>query len=215
MELDEHEQGERVQRWLRQNGSSLLTGIALGLALVFGWQWWQGQGSKHQQEAATQYHSYGKAVEAKDAAKAATFEKQLATKYEDTPYAQLVVLRQAGFLQSQDKTAEAIKLLAAAEPRFTRPEMKELLQLRLARLQLIAGKPDLAARQLAAMANTQYPAIAAELRGDIATAQGKRDDARKAYAQALTHLDQGAATRQLLELKLIDAGGEPPAKPEA
>ena len=44
MELDEHEQGELVQKWLRQNGSSLITGIAMGLALVFAWQWWQGRG---------------------------------------------------------------------------------------------------------------------------------------------------------------------------
>ena len=31
---------------------------------------------------------------------------------------------------------------------------------------------------------------------------------------ALTTLDQAAPTRNLLELKLIDAGGQPPAKPE-
>jgi len=29
MEYDEHEQSERVRSWLRQNGSSLITGIAM------------------------------------------------------------------------------------------------------------------------------------------------------------------------------------------
>jgi predicted negative regulator of RcsB-dependent stress response len=216
MELDEHEQGEVVQRWLRNNGSSLITGIALGLALVFGWQWWQGKGGRHQEEAATQYHAYGQALDAKDPAKARIFESQLADKYSDTPYARLAVLRQAAFLQANDKTQDAIALLQSAQASFKQADMKELLQLRLARLQLIAGKPDLAIRQLDAVgAKPQYPAIASELRGDAAAAQGKRDEAKADYEQALTHLDQAAPTRALLELKLIDAGGTPPAKPEA
>ena len=216
MELDEHEQGERVQRWLRNNGSSLLTGITLGLALVFAWQWWQGKGTRHQEEAAAQYHAYGQAILAKDKAKAHTFEVQLADKFADTPYAALAVLRQAAFLQSGNDTAGAIALLDKARPTITRPDMRELLDLRLARLQLLAGKPALALKQLDAIGATpQYPALVAELRGDAAAAEGKRDAARAAYEKALTNLDQAAPTRALLELKLIDAGGEPPAKPEA
>lgn len=216
MELDEHEQGELVQRWLRNNGSSLITGIALGLALVFAWQWWQGKGGRHQEEAASQYQVYSQALETKNAGKAKVLQAQLAAKYADTPYAQLAVLRQAAFLQSSDKTTDAIAVLQGAQATFTRPDMKEILQLRLARLQLLAGKPDLALRQLDAIgAKPLYPATAAELRGDAAAAQGKRDQARADYEQALTHLDQAAPTRALLELKLIDAGGTPPAKPEA
>jgi tetratricopeptide (TPR) repeat protein len=45
-------------------------------------------------------------------------------------------------------------------------------------------------------------------------ARGQRDEARKAFERALAKLDKDAPTRQLLELKLIDTGGEPPAKPE-
>lgn len=216
MELDEHEQGELVQRWLRNNGSSLLTGITLGLALVFAWQWWQGKGSRHQEEAATQYHAYGQAIAAKDLAKAKTFETQLAEKYSDTPYGPLAVLRQAAFLQSRNDTAGAIALLEKARPGFAHVDLREILDLRLARLQLLAGKPDLALKQLDGIgAKPQFPAIADELRGDAANAQGKRDAARSAYEKALTNLDQAAPTRALLELKLIDAGGQPPAKPEA
>ena len=216
MELDEHEQGELVQRWLRNNGSSLITGIALGLSLVFAWQWWQGKGGRHQDEAATQYHAYAAALETKDAAKAKALEGQLAGKYSDSEYARLAVLRQAAYLQSSDKTGEAIAVLQGAQASFTQPDMKQLLELRLARLQLLAGKPDLAIRQLDAIGGKPlFPAIAAELRGDAAAAQGKRDQARADYEQAMTHLDQAAPTRALLELKLIDAGGTPPAKPEA
>lgn len=214
MELDEHEQGERVRNWLRQNGGSLILGIALGLALVFGFKWWQGQGATHQVEAATQYQLLVDAIAAKDAAKVKVFADQLADKYSDTGYGPLARLRQAAFLQDSGKGAEAIALLQAA-PKGERADVAELRKLRLARLLLAAGKADEAGKQLAAIASPAFPEIADELRGDVAIAKGDRDAARKAYEQALTHLDQSAATRQLVELKLIDAGGQPPAKPEA
>lgn len=213
MERDEHEQGEFVRNWLRQNGSSLILGIALGLALVFGWKWWQGRGASHQLEAATQYQLLADAVAAKDAAKVQAFATQLGDKYADTTYGSLARLRQAAFLQDSGKTAEAIKLLQAA-PAKERADIAEIRRLRLARLLLISGKADDAARELAAIAKPAFPEVSEELRGDIAIAKGDREGARKAYEQALTHLDQSAATRQLVEIKLIDAGGQPPAKPE-
>src|SRR6476469_2969308 len=89
MEYDEHEQSERVRGWLAQNGSSLITGIALGLALVFGWQWWQGRGERHKEEAAGQYATFDKAIEAKDAAKAKVLAAQVQEKFADTGYGTL------------------------------------------------------------------------------------------------------------------------------
>ena len=212
MELDEHEQGERVRTWLRQNGSSLIFGIALGLGLVFGWRWWQGQGTEHQVEAASQYQLMVDAVAAKDAAKVQAFGTQLMDKYADTAYGPLARLRLAAFQQDAGKTAEAIKLLQVA-PKDERADLAEIRRLRLARLLLVDGKADQAAKELAGIANPAFPEVADELRGDIAIAKGDRDAARKAYENALTHLDQSAATRQLVEIKLIDAGGQPPANP--
>ena len=51
-QIDEYEQGERVRAWLKKNGSSLITGVALGLAALAGWQWWEGQGEQAKVEPA-------------------------------------------------------------------------------------------------------------------------------------------------------------------
>ena len=214
MEYDEHEQSERVRGWLRQNGSSLITGIALGLALVFGWQWWQGRGERHKEEASGQYETLGQAVEAKDATKVKLLAGQVQDKFKDTGYALLAVLRQASFLHDQGKDAEALALLRAERPNVKDPGLAELIDIRIARLLLIMGKPDDSAKELAKISNPRYSQVIDELEGDIAIARGKRDEARKHYESALGKLDQAAPTRPLLELKLIDAGGTPPAKPE-
>lgn len=213
-QLDEYEQGENVRKWLRKNGSSLTTGIALGLACVFGWQWWEAKGVRHKEEAATQYLAFTEALTVKDEAKAKTFSVLFTDKYKDTPYADLVVLRNAAFLQSTGKTDAALKLLEAAAPKVKDPGMSEIFSLRIAHLLLINGKADAALKQVNAIKNSRYLDIGNELRGDIQMALGHRDDARKAYEQALTLLDQAAPIRRLVELKLIDAGGQAPAQPE-
>ena len=213
-QIDEYEQGENVRKWLRQNGSSLITGIALGLACVFAWLWWQDKGDRHQREAATQFVALTDAIDANDAGRAASFAAVLSRDFGDSAYAALAALRVAAFQQSKGKTADALATLAKAQAASKDPNLSEMLGLRLARLQLIAGKSDDARRQLDRIASPKFPAIAEELRGDIAMAQGRREDARKAYQSALTHLDQAAPTRRLVELKLIDAGGQPPAQPE-
>lgn len=214
MEYDEHEQGERVRGWLRQNGSSLITGVAMGLALVFGWQWWQGRGDQHREAASGQYQTFAEAIEKQDEAKAKVLSAQIGEKFADTSYSTLATLRNAAFQHESGHDDKALALLRAERPRVTDPGLAEIIDIRIARLLLLAGKHDEATKALAAIVKPQLPQVIDELRGDIAGAQGKRDEARKSYERALGALDQAAPTRQLLELKLIDAGGQPPAKPE-
>ena len=213
-QLDEYEQGEKVRSWLRENGSSLLTGVILGLALILGWQWWQGRGVRHKEDAAAQYTALTDAIKAKDEAKVKTFATEIESKYADSPFAPLARMRQAQYLQASGKTDAAIDLLRKA-PVPADPALAELQKLRLSRLQLIGGKADDALKTVASITQPLFPSVLDELRGDIHLARGNRDEARKAYEKAMSTLDEAAPTRRIVELKLIEAGGQPPARPEA
>ena len=214
MELDEHEQGEAVRKWLRQNGSSLITGILLGLACIVGWNWWQGKNLQAKDEAAAQYSAFSDAVTAKDEAKIKAFSAVINDKYATTPYVDLVTLRQAEHLQAVGKLSDAVKTLDAGVARTQDTNMKELFALRAARILLVDGNAADAKKRVDAIAKPLDPALALELQGDANAALGQRDDARKSYEKAMTALDQASPLRRLLELKLIDAGGTPPAQPE-
>lgn len=214
-QLDEYEQGEQVRKWLRNNGSSVITGIALGLACIFGWQWWQGQGNRHRDEAATQYQSFTDAIAAKDNAKVESFAAAFDQKYADTGFSALATLRHARYLQAQGASEKALALLKAKAATVKDPLVAELFAMHESRLLLLTGKPEDAFKRITDIKDANFPEVVDELRGDIQMARGQRDEARKSYQQALTHLDQAAPTRGLLEMKLIDAGGQPPAQPEA
>jgi predicted negative regulator of RcsB-dependent stress response len=214
-QTDEYEQGERVRLWLRNNGSSLIGGIALGLACLAGWQWWQGRQDQDRLAAAAEFHAFSTALAADEEAKAKAHLSVLAQQYPDLPYAALAALRQADALQAAGKADDAVAALDAVAGDGVDAALVALARLRAARVLVEAGKPEEALKRLDAAVESAYPALAAELRGDAELALGRRDAAREAYSKALASLDVGAPTRPIVELKLTDAGGTPTADPEA
>jgi predicted negative regulator of RcsB-dependent stress response len=215
-QIDEYEQGERVRAWLRNNGSSLIGGVAIGLAALGGWQWWQGQQDQKLVDAAAEYQAFSKAVEAKDDAKAGAHATSLAQSFPKSPYPVLAALRRAGLLHAQGKDDEALKVLDAAAGAGSKadPVLVELAKLRAARLLASMGKHEDAIKRLDAIGGSSFPGVAAEIRGDAEMALGRRDAARASYEKALASLDIAAPTRPMVEMKLTDAGGSPTAQPE-
>lgn len=214
-QIDEYELGERTRSWFKDNSGSLITGITLGLACIFGYQWWQGNTDKKQSEAGLQYQAFVEAADKKDPVKSKIVLDLMQSKYADTPYVSYAVLRQAELLQSTGKNDEAIKLLEANIAKVSDPGVNELYHLRIARLHLNSGKAELALKQLANIKDNIYIASAEEIRGDAHMAMGKRELASASYVKALTATDEATPLRNIVELKLIEAGGKVPAKPGA
>lgn len=197
--LDEHEQGERVRNWLRQNGLGLVGGLALGLALIWGGRWWMQDRHEKRLALGEAYASVVADLRAGDQAKA----REQAAALSGSAYAPLASLDLAKSQVDAGQAEEAIATLRAAGAE--EPALTDVVQLRLARLLIDTGKSDEA---LALLGDARSPA-ALEVRGDARYAKGEVDQAREDYEQALRTLDPAAPQRQLLELKLGQAGGAP------
>ncbi|WP_345295696.1 YfgM family protein [Luteimonas vadosa] len=202
--LDEHEQSERVQDWLRRNGLGIVAGIALGLALVGGWKWWQSQQQMQRIQAGEAYESLQAKIASGDLEQAT----RDAAKLGQGIYATLAALDLAKAQVEAGKPEAALATLNGISS--TDPALSGVVTQRKARLLIEAGKHEEA---LALLADGD-DAGTLELRGDAQAGLGKTELARKAYADALTRLDVAAPQRRLLEIKLTNAGGNP-AKPEA
>lgn len=206
--LDEHEQSERVRKWLHENGTAIIGGIALGLILIFGYQWWTRSKIEHRLTAATQYLSVDAAVEQKDRDGLDRIAGELADKYADTPYAAMALMQVAKEQVAAGQRDEATATLQRAHDIAVDESLKGIIGLRLARLKLASGDADGAIAMAAGKEVTVFEALAAELRGDALLSKGDADGAREAYSAALTHLDASAPNRRIVEMKLADLGGK-------
>lgn len=215
-QIDEHEQGERVRAWLKNNGASLVMGVALGLGALGGWQWWQGQQEQGKAVAAGEFLAFSQALEAGETDKAEAFAQSLRTAHPDTPYPALVALNLAARQLGEGKGEDALATLDGVAREGLDAGLAELLDLRAARVLVALDRHEDALARLATLGEaSHYPANVAELRGDAELALGRRDAARAAYEQALAQLDEAAPTRPMIEMKLTDAGGPTAVEPEA
>jgi len=198
--LNEHEQSERARAWVQKNALGIIGGIALGLGLVLGWQWWQGQQLSGRIAASQRYDKAIKAIAA-DPVKAASQVKALSG---EGPYAALAGLQLAKAQVEANQRDAAIATLRS----ITNADagLAEIVNQRLARLLIDANKPADALKLLDETNNADM----LEARGDAYSALGQRDAARDAYNKALVKVDVGSPQRRLLELKLTDVGGVAP-----
>ena len=200
--LDEHEQGERVREWIRQNAIGVIGGIAIALALVYGYGKWQDH--QHAKRVATgeAYAAFNDRVAAGDLDGAAALAEEAG--FGDGVYGTLAALDLAAAQVQAGDGEAAIATLAAIGGGD--PVLAPVVARRLAVLLIDAGRTDEA---LAVLADAD-DAGSLEVRGDAEYAAGRIEQAREAWTAALTVLDEAAATqRHLLEIKLADAGGTP------
>ena len=207
----EEEQLAQIKDWWQRNGKPLLTGGALAVALVFGWQFWQNHQLNQAYNASGLYQQLltaalesGKA----DAAEVARLGNQLKQDFAGTHYAQYGSLFVAKVAVEGGRLDEAAAELRAIVDKPADVTLGELARQRLARVLAAQEKPEDALKLLEGEADKTFAASREALRGDLLVQLGRVDEAHTAYTKAKQALSQDAAIGGL-QLKLDDlARGE-------
>ncbi len=206
--LDEHEQGELVQKWLRENGLAILVGIGIGFLLIFGWNQWRSHHAQHSVEAAIQFQVLTEKFDKKEWDAVNTVAQKLRSDYADTPYALFAAMRQTNAALTRGEKEAAHEAMEWAYQHASEPALKALTGMRLAQLDMGLGNFEVALKTLDQLPQDGNAAQIQELRGDALMALGRRDEAKGAYTETLTNLDANSPNRAQVEMKLNDLGGE-------
>ncbi len=202
--MDEHERSEFVRSWLRQNLPIMLGGVGLGVAVLLGIQFWQKHQHGRREQAQLVYRQLEQASAKKDTKLTTQLAQRLRGDFKGTPYAVFAELQEAKRVQEAGDLKRTGEILATAARESKLPELKDLANLRLARVKLASGDAKGALALADAVAGEGFKPLAAELRGDALVALKREAEAAKAYDTALLGLDATAAQRMVVELKRND-----------
>ncbi|MES1939880.1 hypothetical protein T5B8_06541 [Salinisphaera sp. T5B8] len=193
-----------LKRFWESNGSALMIGVVLGLAVIVGWQGWQWYQQRQATQAADVYQQVEQGL-AGDSVDDSTLDAvaRLKADYAGTPYAADAALRLAGIYVEQQDYDKAREQLGWASENAANEGVAHIARVRMARLLWTQDKPDDALALLDQAHPDAFNALYAEARGDILAARGDREGAYKAYQIALESLPADIASRAL-ETKIAD-----------
>ncbi len=200
----DEERVEEMKKWWKENGKSVIFGIVLGLSILFGWRWWQDYQLNQSVQASTLYNQLELSIQQKKPEQAEALSQQITTQFEKHAYAIYAALAMAKMKMDAKDVAAAQAHLQWGLDRAKTPELKHLLILRLARVQLSINELDKAYDLLSAAGSTQFASSYEELKGDILVKKGDTKQALLAYQKAALQIPAGTTINPALQYKIDD-----------
>lgn len=213
---NEQEQWERVKQWLRENTLWVVAGVALGVGGLAGWNWWKERNERIAVEASVRYQQILEAFARGDRTRGSTLADELRRDYASSPYADQADLVIARTHVEASEFGKAIERLQRVMDGSRDAELRQVARLRLARVQVSQGNPDLALATLAAAKEPgAFEPRFAEVRGDALHAKGDRAGALREYRAARKADADGVLDAELLDLKIADLVADGVTEPAA
>jgi len=201
----EEQQIEALKKWWKENASSLILGVAVGVSGLFGWRYYIEQNHTHAIVASDMYMQVMQKAATKTIDdQTIDLNNQLITEFSDTPYAALSSLALAKVEYENGNFESAVSQLELAVKHASDDVVKQISSLRLARVYIDQKKYSEAAAILNQPHESAYDAQVEELKGDLYSAKGELAQARTAYDKAIDLL--GASAGKWLKLKRKNLG---------
>lgn len=198
----EEEQVEALKKWWKENSTSLIVGLLLGLSIILGWNYWKDHKKARATEASVVYQQLLKAVDGDKKDEAEKLSQRLQQDYKDTSYAGFGGLWYAK-LKVQQADYAAAKQILQSMIGSTDKSLSHIARIRLVRLMLATGEYEQGLQlvnEVSASDASSYSASYDELVGDLYVALDRLDEARTAYQSAL----RNGHRSPLLQLKIDD-----------
>lgn len=205
--FDSLEQSERARKWFQENSGSLVIAVLSAMAIIWGYKGYQANVQRTAEQAGLNYQAIANAIEAKRDADVAQLSTEMRKNYGSSSFAALAGLSEAKYLADAGKLDPAANALKQSAQAGNIPQLKVIADLRLARVLIAQDKANEALALLDKVSDDGFKAATQELRGDALVRIGKPQDAKEAYAKALTATDLAAPGRSTLQLKLDNLSG--------
>ncbi len=204
-DLSEKEQLEEIRAWWSENGRFVITGVVLGVAIIFGWNQWRSSIQTSRIEASNLFEEVMSAVGDGDTDIAEAAAGNIYDNYDQTVYPDQTRLAMARLYMDKGRDQDAADVLRGLIVMGDENAIQLVGRLRLAKVLLYQNKPDEVVELLKDRSESGFSARYSEVLGDAYAAQGNFAEAQTAYLAALT---ENPAMRTidntLVQLKLND-----------
>jgi len=200
----DEEKAEEIKQWWRDNGRSVIAGVVIGTAAVFGGRYWLNHQQVQAEHASVIYQQSAAYLSQSDAEAAQAATQELMQNYASTAYAIFAAMQMAESSVNQGELSAAEDYLYWVIDNAELTSHQELARLRLARLKFSQADNDAALELAATTESTAFSSLFAELEGDIKVAMGDKSAAHAAYQKAALSLAAGEPRQRLLQMKMDD-----------
>jgi len=210
--VSDEQRVEALKKWWQANFSSVIWGLALGFAVLTGWNVWQTTQQRKAEGASGLYEQLFKAVDAKQTEPAIKLSERIIEQYQGTAYATYATLFSAKLKAESDDLAGAKKTLSDLLAASKDDDIKHLARLRLGGVLLALGDNEAALKLVEPLKPRdmgKYEGLYEELKGDLYAALDRTSEAQAAYELAK---EKGEAA-PMLDLKInnlaVDSASTP------
>ena len=200
MEINnENDQVEALKSFFAENGKALAVGVILGIGALVGWRYWNSHRVDTARDASMAYENAVSSLSSGKPEALAAAEK-FAAGAKNT-YGSFASLELAQVFVDKNDLAQAEKQLQQGLAAASDDNLKSVINLRLARVQLQMKQPDAALKTLEGVKGEGWTAIVADLRGEILLSKGDKQGARAAW-EAGAKSDASPALSEMMRMKI-------------
>ncbi|GJL45894.1 TPA: YfgM family protein [Citrobacter farmeri] len=196
---NENDQVDAIKRFFAENGKALAVGVILGVGALVGWRYWNSHQTESARSASLAYQTVVSSLSAGKAEDLSAAEKFAADN--KNTYGALASMELAQQFVDQNQLEKAAAQLQQGLAATSDENLKAVITLRLARVQVQLKQADTALKTLENVKGEGWAAIVADLRGEALLSKGDKQGARSAW-EAGVKSNASPALSEMMQMKI-------------